>query len=317
MPIITSTYRSPKFLFNGHLQTIYPSLYRKVKGVHFERERIDTPDDDFLDIDWASVGANQIVILSHGLEGSTESSYIRGMTRAANLKGWDSLAWNYRGCSGVPNRQLQSYHSGATHDLETIVQHVLATNRYKKIVLIGFSLGGNLSLKYAGEKGEGLHKSIQKIIAISAPTHLSAGSTHLEKGFNRIYTHRFIEMLREKVLEKARLMPDKIDLTPLKSIRTLRQFDDYYTAPINGFKNAEDYYTQCSSGQFIPHITRPTLLFNAINDPFFPTEHYPYELAQNSTTFFLETPKTGGHVGFSTLRKDGFYGSEQRVFEFI
>ncbi len=190
MPIIeNSTYKRPWWLFNRHVQTIYPSRKRKVWDVKYTRKRIDTPDDDFLDLDLSLVGGENAVIILHGLGGHTDRAYMKGMIRTFNQGGWDGIAVNFRGCSGEPNKQLRFYHSGETQDLHHVIQHVNKTYNYKQIVLIGFSLGGNVVTKYLGEKSDKINSTLKAAVVISVPCHLASGAhptSHivLEGGFS-------------------------------------------------------------------------------------------------------------------------------------
>ncbi len=319
MPIIhPSTYVPPRLLRNAHLQTIYPTLCRRVARVRYVRERIETPDGDFLDLDWAPRGAapaRGLVIISHGLEGSSASHYVRGMAHAVRSAGWDALAWNYRGCSGEPNRLLRSYHSGATGDLATVVQHALA--RHARLALVGFSMGGNLTLKYLGEAGAAVHPGVVAAVAFSAPCDLGASSRRIGHPSNRLYMARFLLSLRRKLIAKRRVLPGRIDLTGYHRMRTFKDFDDRYTAPFNGFRDAEDYWTQASSRPYLPRIRVPTLIVSARNDPFLTPECFPEEEAAASEWLHLEAPLEGGHVGFASFRPDGRYWSEVRVLDFI
>ncbi len=318
MPLIApSTYRPPLLFGNGHLQTIYPSLFRRVNGVRYRRERIYTPDDDFLDLDWSRVGSDKLAIISHGLEGNSHRAYVLGMVRAVNRAGWDALAWNYRGCSGEPNRLLRSYHSGATEDLHTVVEHARSLKLYREIALIGFSLGGNLTLKYGGERGEDIPPEVTRLVAISTPCDLASSARKMARPENRIYMIRFMRMLREKIRQKKQLMPGLISDEDFDKIRTFEDFDSRYTAPLHGFADAEDYWQKCSSRQFIPGITVPTLLINARNDPFLAPECYPIPEAEQHPLFFLEMPESGGHVGFISFNSGGIYWSERRTVAFL
>jgi uncharacterized protein len=176
MPLMEkSSYLPPPFFGNGHLQTLYPNLYRRVRGIVYRRERIPTPDGDFLDLDWSRVGSRKLVIVSHGLEGSSLRPYVLGMVRAFNETGWDAVAWNFRGCSGEPNRKLRFYHSGATEDLETVVEHVRRDPTYQKIALVGFSLGGNITLKYLGERGKDAAAAVFGAVAFWFPAICARG----------------------------------------------------------------------------------------------------------------------------------------------
>lgn len=318
MPVLPrSTYSAPKFLFNGHLQTIFPSVLRTVRDVRYVRERISTPDDDFLDLDWSRVGSRRLAILSHGLEGSSSRTYMLGMVRALNRSGWDALAWNYRGCSGEINNSVIFYHSGATYDLDHLLRHVAGLNMYQEIVLIGFSLGGNLTLKYLGEQGSEFPAPVVAAAAFSVPSDLRSSAMRLAMPENRIYMQRFLRTLAEKVRAKMGAMPGRIPDYQPEKMRTFAEFDEYYTARLHGFEGAEDYWNRSSSRQFIEHIRIPTLLVNAKNDPFLAPECFPVEEAERSRYVVLEIPDSGGHVGFTSFYRDGIYWSEHRALEFL
>lgn len=315
MPILPSTFCPPFFLREGHLQTILPTLLRRVTGVSYCRQRISTSDDDFLDLDWSTIGANRVVILQHGLEGNSARPYILGMVRALNAAGWDALAWNFRGCSGQINRQLRFYHSGATDDLHTVIAHVVAQQHYQQIALVGFSLGGNVTLKYLGEQGGMTFPEIVGAVTFSVPCDLAGSAARLAEPANRIYMKRFIDSLRGKVRQKMQALPGMLNDYGLDQMRTFVEFDDRYTAPLHGFRDAEDYWNRCSSRQFIPHIQLPTLLVNAANDPFLSDSCFPVPEAKASTVVTLEVPASGGHVGFMSLQRT--YWSEHRTVEFL
>jgi predicted alpha/beta-fold hydrolase len=318
MPLIPqSDYKPPFYLFNAHLQTIVPGLFRKVEGVHYTRERIDTSDGDFLDLDWSVKGNKRIAILSHGLEGDSYRPYIRGMVKELNANGWDAVAWNFRGCSGEVNRNLRFYHSGATEDLEEVIRHVLQKNQYQSIVLIGFSLGGNLTLKYLGEQSKNIYPQIKKAVVFSVPCDLQTGSLKMAGFGNKVYMTRFLRHLRKKVQAKAALMPDKIHDREYHLIKNFRDFDDRYTAPLHGFKDAIDYWTQCSSRNFLHTIAIPTLIVNAKNDPFLSPECFPENQVKELQHVFLEIPQEGGHCGFYAKDLHGKYWSEERAVRFL
>lgn len=304
-------YSPPAVLFNRHLETIYPSLLRKVDFMPPERERINTPDDDFLDLDWYRQASKKCVIVSHGLEGNSSRAYIRGMARALFRNGYDVLTWNYRGCSGEINRQLRFYHSGATDDLHTVVQH--ACQQYDSIMLIGFSLGGNLTLKYLGE---GLAPiEVKKATAFSVPLNLHTSCLELSKPANWVYTRRFLKSLASKVKAKA-FQRKELNVEKLNRITTLLEFDDHFTGPIHGYRDAVDYYTQCSSIHFLSRITVPTLVVNAQNDPFLSPDCFPGSSEQTPFISF-EFPDRGGHVGFAQFDWNGLYWSESRALSFL
>jgi len=318
MPLIeTSSYRPPVFMRNTHIQTLYPPLFRKINSDFYQRERITTEDQDFLDLDWSGKGSHNLAIISHGLEGSSRRAYVAGMARALNKNGWDALAWNFRSCSGEINRQLRFYHSGSTDDLEQVIQHAIGKNIYKKIALVGFSLGGNVTLVYLGEKGPRLAPEIMKSVVFSVPCDLRASSLELARPGNVIYMKRFLKLLHKKIQAKMRLFPGQINDHAYQRIKNFRDYDNRYTAPLHGFKNAEDYWTACSSQQFIPAIKIPTLIVNALNDPFLAGGCYPRKEAAQSRWVSLETPKSGGHAGFIAFNKNHLYWSEKRAVEFL
>jgi uncharacterized protein len=305
-------YVRPFFLFNRHLETIYPSLLRHIEEIPVRAERISTPDDDFLDLYWSTRQRDRLVIILHGLEGSAERPYVRGMARAFFLNGYDVLAWNYRGCGEEMNRALRFYHSGETDDLHVVVQYAKAKG-YREINLIGFSLGGNITLKYLGERHQD-PVGIRKAVAFSVPMHLHTSCLKISRPSNLIYAQRFVRSLKEKVLRKSRVRKD-LDTRGIEKIRTLIDFDDRYTAPLHGFRNAIHYYASCSSTHFISDIRTPVLIVNAENDPFLSPECYPN--LDNHPYATLETPAKGGHVGFTKFSKNGLYWSEERAVDFI
>jgi len=318
MPIVAnSTYRAPWFLSNGHLQTLFPHLLRCVSGVRYERERINTPDNDFLDLDWVRSGARRLAVVAHGLEGDSKRHYMLGMFKALAKHRWDVVAWNARGCSGEPNRTARFTHSGATEDLQTVLSRVLSTNDYSEIVLLGFSLGGNLTLKYLGERCRRLDPHIKAAVALSVPCDLRSGSIQLAKPANQMYMRRFLVTLHDKIRALMRLMPGKIDDRDYEKMRTFKDFDDRYTAPLHGFKDAEDYWRQCSCKPYLKDIQIPTLLVNARNDPFLADRCYPVEEARQNPNLHLEMPVSGGHVGFVSFNHDGEYWSETRAADFL
>ena len=313
VPLVEPTYRPPAFLPGGHLQTIHPALCRRVRVVTQRRERLELPDGDFLDLDWAADGRERLAILSHGLEASSKAPYIQGMAAALREQGWDVLAWNYRGCSGEMNRLLPFYHSGASDDLHHVVQHALAVHPAKRIDMIGFSLGGNMTLKYLGERDA--HPRLHRAVAFSVPCDLACSSKRLATRTNRLYMDRFLRTLRRKLVAKKPRFPREIDLEGIGEVRNFRQFDDRFTAPLHGFRDAEDYWARASSRPFLPRIRIPALLVNAANDPFLGPGCFPREEAQASEFFHLEVPADGGHVGFSCA--NGGYWSEKRAIGFL
>ncbi len=318
MPVISrSSFSPPRFLRNAHVQTVVPNMVRAVKGVSYTRVRIATPDDDFLDLDFSPVGSPRTAIVVHGLEGNSRRPYVLGMIRALNARGWNGVGMNLRGCSGEPNRKLRFYHSGDTGDLQTVLDYVWGGNSGGKTALIGFSLGGNIVLKYLGERGSSAANLICAAAAFSVPCHLSSSSTRMALPSNRFYTARFLRSLRDKITQKMERFPGKIDDEGYEAIRTFHEFDDRYAAPIHGFKDAEDYYARASSKPVLRRIRVPTLLVNALDDPFLAPPCYPYEEARDNPYLFLETPSSGGHVGFWSSGIHGSTWAERRAVEFL
>ncbi len=321
MPIIKSNYNPPIIFKNGHFSTIYSAKLRPTPDLIQERERLTLSDNDFIDVDWSfskkstsKLDNYRVVILLHGLEGNAQRRYIKGIGSHLIKNNWDTAAVNFRGCSGERNLAYQSYHSGKTDDLEAVIKYILEKDCYQEIMLVGFSLGGNMLLKYLGER-EILPKQIKKGIAISVPTSLRGSLESLLKQENWVYSKSFIINLRKKYKRKMPFFPDNMNNSDLKKINTLLDFDNIYTAKAHGFKDAYDYYKINSSNQFIPSIKIPVFILNAKNDSFLSEDCYPYKIAENSNNIYLETPLYGGHVGFHQTNKE--YYSEKRTVEFL
>lgn len=307
MPIIPSTFKTHFLLHNGHLQTIVAAVFRKSSLSGFTRERIITPDDDFLDLDWMENGNKKLVIFCHGLEGNSLSSYNQISISYLSKKGFDALAWSYRSCGGEMNKQLRFYHSGETRDLDFVIKHVIRHKKYEDIYLMGYSLGGNIVLKYIGEEALHLDKKIKAVVAVSAPVDLASSATKLEKPINGIYLKRFLKSLKKKIKAKATVFPQKLDVKAIDQLKGFYSFDDKYTAPIHGFKDALDYYQKSSALPFLKDIKIPALMISPLDDPFLSAECYPFEIAKQSQYLFLETPTTGGHLGFINGKNTNYY----------
>ncbi len=273
-------------------------------------------DGDFLDLDWSdSVTQTQkLVILLHGLEGDAQRPYITGSAKILNQNGYDTCAVNYRGCSGEPNVKYRSYHSGATEDLIEVLNHILNTKNYSEIYLKGFSLGGNLLLKYLGE-GNDVPKEIKGAVAVSVPCNLHDSCKQLLSIKNIMYAIKFKGNLLDKLRQKQHMFPNKISDNDIKSIKTLKDFDDIYTSQAHGFEDALDYYKKSSSLQFLPHIQVPSLIINAKDDSFLGPECYPVKETDRNTKLFLEMPSYGGHVGF--WGKNNITYTEKRALAFF
>lgn len=316
MPITNSHYKPPHLFKNGHFSTIYAGLFRKVNGVTQTRESLKLEDGDYLDLDWSFTikKTRKVIIIMHGLEGNAQRPYMTGTAKIFNKNGFDAVCLNFRSCGGKINNLYRSYHSGATDDLQAIIDHILSLNKYDEIVLKGFSLGGNITLKYLGE-GNSIPKEIKAAIAVSVPCLLFGSMLELHKMKNVLYAKRFKKRLLEKLKGKQQLFPEHINDADLKKIITLKDFDDFYTSKAHGFENALDYYEKSSSLQFLPSVKIPTLIINAKNDSFLSPECYPVKEARDNSSLFLEIPNYGGHVGF--FEKDNVYYNEKRAVKFI
>lgn len=317
MPLIESSrYVAPRLLRDGHAMTVFPSLSRRVEGVEYIRRRVELTDGDFLDVDVSAVGSERAVVISHGLEGHSRRAYVLGMARAFNRAGWDAAAWNFRGSSGDQNRLLAFTHSGATADLAQVVKALMTWWGYREIALVGFSLGGNITLKYLGEEPAALPSVVRCGVAFSVPCDLQGSARAMAEGRNRIYMKRFLADLRVRMEAKALQFPGRISMEGYGTIRTFQEFDDRYTAPIHGFRDAEDYWARCASRAYLPAIRVPTLLVNAVDDPFLSDGCFPRQEAAASQRFHFEAPDRGGHVGFVSFGANGEYWSERRAVAF-
>lgn len=288
-------------LKNPHLHTLLAAMRADVSPpAHIKPERITLADGDFLDLDWhpATLPSDRLVIISHGLEGHSKRPYVLGMARAANSVGVDALAWSCRGCSGVPNALPRLYHCGVDDDLGAVVDHAVATGRYKHITLVGFSMGGNITLLYLGRRREHVPPQVTNFAAVATPCDLNDSISTFERPAGLPYTLYFLRSLRKKIHMKAKQLPDHFDTRPLSRITSLRAYDDAYTAPLHGFDGAVDYWTRSSSRQYIPYIDRPGLILNALDDPFLTGGCFPYQEVAENPHVELITPAHGGHVGF-------------------
>lgn len=317
MPVIPSSYTKPPIhLFNGHLETIVPSLFRKITGIAYDRERIDTPDQDFLLLDWSRVGGEKLLIISHGLEGDSNRHYALGLVKLFNQSGIDVLVWNNRTCGGEMNLQPILYHHGASYDLSTVIDHVISTFAYTDIFLAGISMGGAQTLKYLGEKGKDIPSVIRKAAVYSTPCNLPSSAATLKLRRNLFYKNRFLGKLKLKMQAKALQFPELIDLELLRKVQDFDSFDTHFTAKIHGFKDANDFYQAVSADNWMPKIAIPTLIVNAINDPLLGPECYPVKLAESKSEIILEMPKRGGHTGF-TVEGQEFTWAENRFHSFF
>jgi uncharacterized protein len=316
MPIVPSSYNPPLVFKNGFVSIVYSGLARRVNSISQQRERITLSDGDFLDLDWSfsKEKTNKLIIVLHGLEGNAQRSYMLGVAKIFNNNKTDVVCVNFRSCSGEINLKFRSYHSGATEDLEDVVQHIISTKKYSEIYLNGFSLGGNVTLKYLGEE-RSIPSQIKAAVAISVPCNLYGSCVELHKFKNVLYHDMFKKYLKDKLKQKQKQFPKLVSTVDINKIKTLKDFDDVYTSKAHGFKDALDYYEKSSSLQFLNNISIPTLLINAENDSFLSSECYPIKEAKTNSNLFLEMPKYGGHVGF--YDRNNVYYNEKRALEFF
>jgi predicted alpha/beta-fold hydrolase len=307
---------NPLFLANSHLQTVVPNLFRIGFGVRYIRQRIDTLDGDFLDLDWSRVGSKKLMVFSHGLENSSKAPYVVGMVKYFNKRGWDALAWNFRSCSGEMNRAIGFYHPGQTDDFQLVLDQALDAG-YEQIALVGFSLGGAITLRYLGEKGGRVHDKIKAAAVFSVPTDLEACARHLSTGTQSLYGKGFLYFYRRKMLMKEKLNPGRYDLTKWDGIQNMMDFDAAFNVDWYGFRDLSHFYGATSSQPLLPRIQIPTLIVNAENDPFLPEDCYPVNEAGANPYLHLEVPEMGGHVGFVTLSWRGVFWSEARAEDFF
>ncbi|MDH0649152.1 hydrolase [Pseudomonas sp. GD03858] len=326
MPSLTATFRPATGLSNPHLQTLWGPLWRKLPDLARDRERLWLADGDFLDLDWH--GPHQVdaplVLVLHGLTGSSNSPYVKGLQLALQARGWASVAVNWRGCSGEPNLLARSYHSGASEDLAETIRHLRALRPLAPLYAVGYSLGGNVLLKYLGESGSA--SELQAAVAVSVPFRLDQCADRIGLGFSKIYQAHFMREMLAYVQDKQRHFHDNghheglaaIErLGSLRNLRTFWDFDGKVTAPLNGFSDAHDYYRQASSRYYLGENRTPTLIIHASDDPFVFGHSLPNANELAAGTQF-ELHSRGGHVGFvdGSLRNPGYY-LERRIPQWL
>lgn len=298
--LINSTYAPPWWLPGGHLQTIYAYAAAANHIIDYRRERWETPDGDFIDLDFvdSSNDSAKLLVLFHGLEGSSQSHYALSFMAEAKRQGWHGVVPHFRGCSGEANRLPRLYHSGDSLEIDWILRRLKEENPQLEIYVIGVSLGGNALLKWLGETSSAAGAIVERAATVSAPVDLNAAASVLDFGHRKaIYTRSFLDSLKPKILAKIAEHKLKIDPASVLACSTFRAIDDLYTAPIHGFKDAIDYWTRASSKPWLQYIQIPTLLINARNDPFLPSSALPH-VSEVSDSVFLDYPNSGGHVGF-------------------
>lgn len=311
------TYKRPWFLFNGHFETIWPSLFRMVPKPAYRRERLATDDDDFIDLDWLQSGNSRLVVISHGLEGDSCRHYVAGMANAFHGSNWDVLAWNFRGCSGEINRQPRFTHNGSTDDLHAVVSHALASHDYQVVVLVGFSMGGNLSLVYLGRDADRVPNRVKAAVCLSVPCDLAAASARLAERSNLIYMKRFMRLMGHKVRLQAVQYPELFPCEDYAELKTFHDFDGRYTAPLHGFRDAAHYWEECSSLQYLQYVKIPVWIINARNDPFLPASCFPDASLHGNPHVTLVAPEHGGHCGFASSFGEPCYWSESTAVSLL
>lgn len=330
------------------MQTLYGAVAARYHHIAFVRERVDTPDGDFLDFDWTAPGlfsdrlsdgtlteadprlihtgarrwmqdndqsvlsnasAARALVLFHGLEGSSRSHYAQAIAQHFRARGWIVVIAHFRSCSGFPNRMARAYHSGDAADIDFILQVVRRKAPHALWHAAGVSMGGNAMLKHLGELGSNATGLLQAVAAISVPLDLAVCGRHLSETWlgKTLYSRYFLRSMKSKIREKANRFPGNIDVLRLSQARTLREFDDAYTAPMHGYKNALDYWTRAASKPYLSKIAVPTLVLNARNDPFVPEASLPGS-HDCSPSVLLHQPAEGGHAGFVTGAFPGHLG---------
>jgi len=315
--VIQSQFKPAWWLPNAHAQTIWPQLVRSTTKIKFQLERLELPDGDFCDLVWTENNSGPIIIVLHGLEGSINSHYAGNMLAALHHSGWRPVLMHFRGCSGIHNRNARSYHSGETGDLKFLIETLSTRHKSTQLAAVGFSLGGNVLLKYLGEEQD--NTSLVAAISISVPFELSASADRLNIGFSKLYQRHLLKRLHKKSISKFKQRDNApFSLANVSSWNTFHEFDNFVTAPLHGFKNSEEYYALCSSRQYLKSITIPTLMIQAKDDPFLPVDAIPEntDLSKNVT---LELTQHGGHVGFVSglFPWQANYWLEERVPEFL
>ncbi len=299
-----------------HMQTLWARLVRYAPPIELRRERLELPDGDFIDLDWTKNKIGPIVIILHGLEGSSSSPYARGMLKAIDARGWRGVVMHFRGCSGEPNRLPRSYHSGDTDDLAYFVETLYQREPRTRLAIIGYSLGGNVLLKWLGKARE--QASVCAAVAVSVPFVLHHATERLQQGFSRVYQWQLLRSLRANIAQKKQRMEMPLRIDDLNTLKNFREFDEHVTARLHGFDSADHYYTVASSRQYLQGIAVPTLVLHARDDPFMTEKAIPRK-EEFSKGVTLEVFAQGGHVGFVSglWPWRPHYWLEQRIPEFL
>ena len=292
-------YRTPSWLQGSHLQTIFPFLFLSPKVIDYDRQTVITPDGDFLHIDWVNRNTTApLVVVLHGLEGSSNSHYSKALMKYVKVLGWSGCVVHFRGCSGIPNRLPRAYHSGDSDDLEWLIAFLGDLN-YEQIFVAGYSLGGNVLLNWLGKAEYKNNNSITAATSISAPYDLVIAGNRLSTGINKTYGSHFLRTLKTKAIRKIKDHNLSIEIQSIRECTTLKQFDNYFTAPMHGYTDVNDYWSRASSEPFLSSIKTPTMIIHAENDPFLPGNKLK-TLTQNNGNIMLNLTTQGGHVGYTS-----------------
>ena len=313
--VVRADFAPAWWLPGPHLQTVWPALLRPTRRVSLTRERLELPDGDFIDVDWAG-GAGPVVVILHGLQGSSRSPHVQGLLRAFVRRGWRGAVMHFRGCGGEPNRLPRTYHSGETGDVGYFLRRLREREPSTPVAAVGYSLGGNVLLKWLAERGAGAE--LAAAVAVSVPFLLARAADRLDRGFSRVYRRHFIVDLHRAVTEKFRSRPGPLDLDAVRGARTFRGFDDRVTAPLHGFRDSAHYYREASSRQYLRAVARPTLILHALDDPFMTRDVVPRR-DELPPCVRLELSAAGGHVGFVAGSAPWMarYWLEERIPQFL
>ncbi len=319
MPLIEhSSYKSPPFpLCCSHIQTILPSYLRhETIPDNWEREQFHTPDDDILLLDWARVGSDKLLIISHGLCGSSRRHYVLSLVRAFNKAGWDCLAWNFRGTGGSPGTKLKYTTQNSTEELDWLTRYAIATHGYRHIAFSGYSMGGNLAALYLAREADTLPPEVCGGAVFCATTDILTSNKTFHTGMGKRYAKHFLKDMVAMIKRKAAEFPGQLNTDGIEKFTTFEEFDDRFTAPYLGLKDHEDYYRTASACHFFPRLKVPLLMVAPKNDPFLAGDCFPVEEAKRNPNLFLEMPASGGHCGFITLGKEDWWPA-RRAVEFL
>ena len=312
MPLVKTSYRAPYHLPGGLIQTVAAGRKHR-PSISMERETLTLSDGDFIDLDWVSNNNNQLIIVTHGLEGSSRSQYIVDLILECNPNKYDILVWNCRSCSGRMNKLQKLYHHGEIEDISEVVSHVLNTKKYNKLHLAGFSMGGNISIKFLSQNKE-LAMEITSCAVVSSPCDLRGSSNAMDRPMNFLLRKYFMRNIYKKLAAKEAQFPGSFPMEEFHKLKSWNKFDELFIAPFSGFNSVDEFYYDASANNFIEGVTTPLYLLNAKNDPVLPQSCHPIAQAKKSDNLFLELPRTGGHVYFPINRRNY---AVQRIMDFV